>query len=219
MKMQTWLGALLLAAICAGAELRASTNKIPVINIKKVPLLPVVENLAQQADLNFMIDPHWLDGFHATNSNWYDGPFVTFTWTNISAGDALARLLKEHGLFVTTNSQTGVTRITSTNAASRVFDQGFIGSTTNEAIPLIQFMNTSLEVSLNNLAKQGRFEVEIVSANFSSSETIAVRWVNLTARQAIAAVCENYDLQITKGSGTNVWSISRRQANTTKPAR
>jgi hypothetical protein len=211
MKMQIWLGVAVVAVICGGAELRANASEeadvLPYIQFVDVGLSTGVETLAKQASLNPMFDPHWLDGLRATNSNRSFEPILTFAWTNITAADALARLLKEHGLFAVLNPQTGVTRITSSNCPPREFDKDFIGTVTNGVLPQIRLMSMTVQDCVESLAKPSNLKVVIGSIRTPGDYGMYIRWEKLTARQAIAALCENNNLQITRE--TNVWRISQ----------
>jgi hypothetical protein len=121
-------------------------------------------------------------------------------------------MLKEQGLFIVENPQTGVAHISNTNLPPRNFDEDFIGSGTNAVIPLIAMDSVSLKDALVNLVRMSKGEIEIDPKLATSLATftvyISVRLQNLTPKQALAAICENYNLQITKDEKSGVWRIS-----------
>jgi len=75
-----------------------STEKLATIRMDDVPITDVIQALARLAGIKVSVDPK----LFASPKNWHGNanhePTVTFAWTNISADQALARLLDEHGL-------------------------------------------------------------------------------------------------------------------------
>jgi hypothetical protein len=57
---------------------------------------------------------------------------------------------------------------------------------------------------------KGEIEIDPKLATSLATFTvyISVRLQNLTPKQALAAICENYNLQITKDEKSGVWRIS-----------
>ncbi|MDR3458103.1 MAG: hypothetical protein P4N60_11695 [Verrucomicrobiae bacterium] len=110
-----------------------------------------------------------------------------------------------------------------------------------ENIPLIQFSNVPLDTVLMNLIKQSGRSIElssnlmehvsqfidakgVVTFNlklilkgglrdlwFDPMPELSVRWENVTAEQAIVALCENYDLEIVKDADTGNLKIVPRK--------
>jgi hypothetical protein len=188
------------------------TNLIPLIQLEAVPITSVIETLTRQAEINYIVDSKLFQK---------QEPTITVKWRNISAPDALARLLMEHGLVMIENKFTTVSQITSSNHIFNVVDAGLLGSDTNHVElstnNIIQFWNVKLDEALKNLIQQGNLNVVVdpnVSGHplvhdykfFSISEDnatmIRIHWENISARQAIVALCENYDLVIIKDSAT-----------------
>ncbi|HEX7470467.1 MAG TPA: hypothetical protein VF437_07025, partial [Verrucomicrobiae bacterium] len=182
------------------AQAQSKANIIPVITFGDVPITEGIKNLARQAGINnFMIEPNIFK---------QPEPTVSFRWENITAKSALERMLKEQGLFIVENPQTGVAHISNTNLPPRKFDEDFIGSGTNAVIPLIAMDSVSLKDALVNLVRMSKGEIEIDPKLATSGVDISVRLQNLTPKQALAAICENYNLQITKDEKSGVWRIS-----------
>jgi hypothetical protein len=67
----------------------------------------------------------------------------------------------------------------------------------NEVIPLIQLESMPLTDALRQLARKAQLNVILdpkLSAAPYSSITISVRWENVTAREALVALLDNYGL-------------------------
>ena len=181
---------------------------VPVIQMQDVPLSVAIDNLARQAGTNFIIDPRITDTGRGKTP-------VTLRWENMTAMNALARLLNERGLFIVKNPQTGVIKITVTNSPPRVFDKELLDSS-KDVVPLIAMFDVPLDAALANLATQAKVELKLdgklsdASKPTGSQVSVSVRFENLTASQALAAICDVYDLQITR-SEAGVWRISRNE--------
>jgi hypothetical protein len=195
-----------------------STDKIPSIEMHDIFLTDAVKIFARQAGINFIIDPKLFSNGE---------PKVTIIWTNLTAKEALTGLLKEKGLVLIEDKFTTIARITSTNQIPNVVDTSLLGSETNHAasptngsILNVRFDDTPLDVALQNLIEHDHLNVildpkvsDYVDPNdptdhkFHNAPTVSIRWENITPRQAIVALCENYDLVIVKDSATGVIRI------------
>ena len=179
---------------------------IPEIQLENVPITTAIEALARQGEIQYLINLKSLPN---------PEPTVTITWKNISAKVALARLLKEHGLVMVEDKFTAVTQIISTNQAVNVVDGSLLGSDTNNPnsltnspIPLISMQDVPLDKAIKNLIEHDHVNVVLDSRLLdSASPTVSIRWKNITASQAIIALCENYDLVIVKDSATGIVRI------------
>jgi hypothetical protein len=197
------MAAIAVLVLIPSAHCQSQQDIIPVIKFTDVPITEGIKNLARQAGINnFMIEPNIFKQPEST---------VSFRWENITAKSALERMLKEQGLFIVENPQTGVARISNTNLPPRNY-KDFIGSETNAVIPLIAMDSVSLKDALVNLVRMSKGEIEIdpkLATSLATSRVdISVRLQNLTPKQALAAICENYNLQITKDEKSGVWRIS-----------
>jgi len=179
--------------------------QIPVIQMENVPLSVAIENLAIQAEINSTIDPEITDKVSTP---------VTLRWENMTTKAALARLLKERGLFVVENPQTGVFKITVTNSPPRVFDKELFNGS-KEIIPMIRLMDAPLKMAFTDLGTKAGLKLELdaelsdSSKPFKEQILVSVRFGNLTAGQALAAVCDQYNLRIAKSENSGVWRVSR----------
>jgi hypothetical protein len=124
------------------------------------------------------------------------------------------------------NPSTTVARITDGSPVTNMVDASLLGGGTNSAasltnglIPLVQFSKVPLDAALKNLIAQSHINVVLdpkvsnpaphgmFSLFSDSAPTLSIRWENIAARQAIVALCENYDLVIVKDSATGVIRI------------
>ena len=71
--------------------------------------------------------------------------------------------------------------------------------TQDEVIPLVQLENVRLADALRQMARKARLNV-ILDPRLSTPPfneiTISIRWENVTAREALMALLENYDLRL-----------------------
>jgi len=193
--------------IVNGQEQRAkpSEPQIPLVQLENVPLPVAIENLAILAEINSTMDPK------LTDKAWTP---VTLRWENVTASEALARLLNERGLFMVENPQTGVIKITTTNSPPRAFDKELFNSS-KEVIPLIRMSDVPLNMAFTDLGTKASLKLELdpelsnPSMPFRERISVSVRFRNLTASQALAAICDQYDLQIAKSSAPGIWRIAR----------
>jgi hypothetical protein len=69
----------------------------------------------------------------------------------------------------------------------------------DEVIPLIEMENVRLPDALRQMARKARLNVildpRLSTAPFNEM-TVSVRWENVTAREALTALLENYDLML-----------------------
>ena len=184
---------------------KPAAAQFPVIQMQNVPLSVALENLARQAAINFTIDSKITDKVSTP---------VTLRWENMTASNALVRLLKERELFIVDNPQTGVSKVTATNSPPRVFEKElFSGS--KDVIPWIQLMDAPLKTAFADLGTKAGLKLELdadlanPSKPFKEQIFVSVRFENLTGGQALAAVCDQHNLQIAKSENGEVWRISR----------
>ena len=69
----------------------------------------------------------------------------------------------------------------------------------DEVIPLIEMENVRLTDALRQMARKARLNVildpRLSTAPFNAM-TVSIRWENVTAREALMALLENYDLRL-----------------------
>ena len=69
----------------------------------------------------------------------------------------------------------------------------------DEVIPLIELENVRLPEALRQMARKARLNVILdprLSAPPFKDLTVSVRWENVTAREALMALLDNYDLTL-----------------------
>lgn len=218
----------MLAGLCQSAP--TGELVIPLIQFSEVSLIPAVENLARQAGLNYIFDPRISESSSDSVGKLLSRRQITLRLENLSAKEALLRVLKQNGLAMVDDPATTIMRITSTNWAAKplVSPAQFAGKT-NAVIPLIQFQDVPLEAALVQLGKTAGMSVVVdekltkVPTGYLTGTmlapplpTVSVRWQNLTAAQAFAALLENYDLAATKDETTSVCLVSRRESRKSK---
>jgi hypothetical protein len=185
---------------------------IPMIQMDNVPLKVAIRNLARQTGKNYILDPGLCSPWVDSDGKPGREPSVTVRWENLSAEEALGRLLKEHGLAMTANPATSIARIAFTNQAITPLPPGAVGGSTNPVIPLVVMDDVPLDLAIQNLAAKAQLSLALdASLPLPSSQpdsrafsrpAVSVRWTNVTARQALTALLDNYNLLLVEDSAT-----------------
>jgi len=224
-----------LAATVAAVHVARSQNNthtretIPVIQMDNVPLKDAISNLAQQTGENYILDPGLGSPWVGPDGKPGQQPSVTVRWENLSAEEALGRLLKEHGMAMVANPATSIARIAFTNQAITAVPAGAVGGTTNLIIPLVRMDDVPLDLAIQKLAAEAHLRLASDSAlsvpsaqpgrGASSRPTVSVRWKNVTARQALTALLDNYSLLLVEDSATaSARIVAKAQAQAGKSA-
>lgn len=184
-----------------------STDNIPEISISNLPITEAIKTFARQGGINFIIDPKLFMSPGGSISE----PTVTISWTNVSASEGLARLLKENNLVMSQDKFTTVTLITDTNHVPNVVDASLLGSESTNGVSMFHFQDVPLPVALKTLIESAHINAvldpkvsDYIDPNdptmnkFHNAPMVSLRWEQLTARQAIVALCETYNLTIVK---------------------
>jgi type II secretory pathway component GspD/PulD (secretin) len=82
---------------------------IPLIQFQDVPITTAIENLARQAEINYLIDPKI--GYDQ-NGQIKAEPTLSIRWENVTAEQALMALLDNYGLQLSEDRKTQIARIT-----------------------------------------------------------------------------------------------------------
>lgn len=85
---------------------------IPLIQFQEVPITTAIENLARQANINYLLDPKIAYGQPEANGQIKPEPTLSIRWENITAEHALAALLDNYGLQMVSDNKTKIVRIT-----------------------------------------------------------------------------------------------------------
>jgi type II secretory pathway component GspD/PulD (secretin) len=197
------------AAVAADNSATIAQDAVPLIVIDNVPLADAIKNLARQANLNFILDPGLTSKLN-----------VSVRWTNMSAYAALTELLKTHKLTIVTNAATSVARIAATDRGIKPVPASQVGTNAGTVIPLMVLDFISLSEAIQRLADAAQLTVVLDPKlkslrGFNPEETVSFRWEKLTARQALAALLDNYDLMLIEEPASSSARItSRMQAGT-----
>jgi type II secretory pathway component GspD/PulD (secretin) len=95
-----------------------ATTSIPLIQFQDVPLTTAIENLARQANINYLLDPKINYGQPEANGQIKAEPNLSIRWENITAEHALVALLDNYGLQLVVNVNTKIYRITTKDPAA-----------------------------------------------------------------------------------------------------
>jgi len=93
-------------------------SSIPLIQFQEVPITTAIENLARQANINYLLDPKIGYGQPDANGQIKPEPTLSIRWENITAEHALVALLDNYGLQMVGDSKTKIVRITTKDPAA-----------------------------------------------------------------------------------------------------
>lgn len=179
-----------------------STNLIPLIQFEDVPITIALENLARQGHINYLVDLQLGYDQPDANGDIKIQPTFSCHLENITPFDGFIETCDRNDLVVVKDTRLHVLLVRARGHEVNFIPADIFSSDTN-VIPLIKFVGMPLSRALQNLVKQGGIKCilspRIDSGGWDSPEpVVTIQWENLTAAQALAAVCENYDLVITK---------------------
>ena len=102
------------AALAAFEDTNAApvAPTIPLIQFQDVPLTVAIENLARQANINYLLDPKIGYGQPDQNGQVKAEPTLSIRWENVTAEQALLALLNNYDLQLVLDAKTGIGRIT-----------------------------------------------------------------------------------------------------------
>src|SRR5216117_2097856 len=209
--------AVLFSAACI---VSAADDAIPLIRMVDVPLADAIKTLARQSNLNYILDPH------VPSSDFGPGRLapklsVTASWTNVTAQAALTALLKEHSLTMVTNPATTVTRIAPANMSVKPAPTSQVGTNTSSIIPVLVMDSVSFTEAVTQLARSASLAVsldpKLSATDFDAQGAVSFRWERITARQALAALLDNYDLVMIEDPATSAARITQKSDPEKKP--
>jgi hypothetical protein len=189
---------------------------IPVIDFQGVPVTTAVDNLARLARLNYLVEPNL---FTAADGTPRPEPALSIHWENLTAAAALTRLLAENHLFAVSNAFSTVVLVSAKPTVAHTVEAKLLGADTNAAIPLIRFSDVPLGEALKFFINSAHLPVTLdphVSGEAPPEPPdfkpafvpqVSVNWHDLTARQALVALCEAYHLTIGKNGETGALTV------------
>ncbi len=195
---------------------------IPVIQFHDVPLHTAIENFARVAKINYQIDQRlsrWWEMPDSGGARTHE-PILSIYWTNLTARQALLDVLNNYNLVLAQDRLTSVARITYTTQTVDPGDFLLLGDDTN-VIPLIQFENVPITSALENFGRIANISYVLDPAigygmpdkqgKIKPEPNLSIHWENLTAKQALIAICENFDLIITNGTRPDMVLIKAKK--------
>jgi type II secretory pathway component GspD/PulD (secretin) len=100
------------------AMVAPASPSIPLIQFQDVPLTTAIENLARQANINYLLDPKITYGQPDATGQIKAEPNLSIRWENITAQHALVALLDNYGLQLVADVKTKIYRITTKDPAA-----------------------------------------------------------------------------------------------------
>ena len=198
---------------------------IPLVQMRGVPIGTAIASLAREAGINYIIDQRVVQAWINSKE-----PSVTLKLENVAAKDVLQRILDVHHLALVENPVTRIARVTSNDQTVDDENTGLLSSLlankpaagTNEIVPLIQLSDVPLDTALEHLTRGSgfRFDYPVRLQNsdgtpwFNRQPSLSVRWENITCIQAVFALCENYDLTVTRDDATGTLGIEPKRFKT-----
>jgi hypothetical protein len=180
----------------------------PSIEMKDVPLSAGITRLAKQAGVNVTLDERVSDwwGVEDSEGHRFHEPILNFTWTNLTARQALFRLLQENHLSLDVNPITKVAYVVfmKDEFNASVVPEG-PGRGTN-SIPLVQFEGVPFTIALENLGRQGLFNYILDpylrygemddNGNIQEEPIVNIRRTHTTAEDVFLDVCAQCHLRV-----------------------
>jgi hypothetical protein len=96
--------------LASGQEDAPTQGTIERIKLDKVPLSDALRIVAQRTGRNYILDPGLCNPRFGPDGKPGQQPSVSVLWENLSAEEALGRLLKGYGLVMVTNPASSVLR-------------------------------------------------------------------------------------------------------------
>jgi len=210
------LGGTLCPAPASAAEAGPddSDEVFPLIVIDGVPLCDSVRNLARVMKMNFIFDPRVPgSGFEPGKS--LADPLVSIRMENCSAGFALGVVLMNHKLKLVTNGTTSVIRIAPENDLAWTVLAPALTADTNKPVARLVFDETPLRDAMEIIARRIPLKLSFDAKDKSSiladpDALLSIRWNNITPRQALAALCDNFGIEMIEQTSTSTARISMK---------
>jgi hypothetical protein len=179
-----------------------------IIVMEDIPLSCAISNLAQQANLNYILDPRASSASIGPGKWTMPQRSVTCRWTNVAPEVALKQVLREHSLRMVTNAATSVIRIVPLAQFSEPIPASEVGNETNSVIPVVLLGYVPLRVVIDELGRKAGLEISVdpelpIPTSGPPELTIgtsivSVYWENIRPRQALFALLDACDLAITE---------------------
>jgi hypothetical protein len=175
------------------------------IEMEGVPLSDAIRNLAAQLDINYILDPRICrHGYLASN------PPINARW-NLTAQQALQKVLSEHSLVMVSNAATSVAFIKGTNTTAKFPSLKQTLADTNAPIELLK-IDTTLDKAIEEIADRiyrsvnvdAKLRIADISGETRAEDCdLWLKWRNIKPRQALTALLDNYDLMLVEGTNNS----------------
>ena len=187
------------------------TNAVPMIGFEASPITVAIDNLAQEAGINVLIDPELCRQWEGSGPATVQEPLLTLHWKNITAREAFRRIAAEYDLKLEEDTATTVTFVMPTERSVETLDTNVLNAgtnvhgkslqTTNESIPMIQFSDVPVENAFQSLFQQAGLnyilDQQMVDGSLAGQyPMVNAHWVNITPQQAILALCKAYNFTL-----------------------
>lgn len=179
-------------------------DALPKIELRDVPLSGALSSLASQAELNIFVDPQVSGAGKAPE------PKVSVQWTNLTAAHGLQKLLTENRLAAITNRATSVMRIVPASIAATEFPTNNLGDDTGRAMPRIGMEFMPLVEALTKLSEAAQVTLKMdssVRTALEKQDPVSFAWRNVTPKQALAALADNFGISLTKVAGEAAFRV------------
>jgi type II secretory pathway component GspD/PulD (secretin) len=100
------------------AAAQSAAPSIPLIEFQDVPLTVAIENLARQANINYLLDPKIGYGQPDASGQIKVEPTLSIRWENVTAEQALLALLNNYDMQLIMDTRTKIARITMKDPAA-----------------------------------------------------------------------------------------------------
>jgi hypothetical protein len=184
----------------------ADANTFPVVILfQDIPITAAIENLARQAGIKYVLDPKIGYGQPDQNGQIKPEPRLSLRWANVTPREALLALLDNYELQLVENPQTGVALVTekTSDIEVRIASSPLPDSTNDVTMP-IRFEDVPITKAIDALARQAGINCEFdpkigygfpdQNGHIQPEPALSIRWDNITPRQALLAILQNYDL-------------------------
>lgn len=171
---------------------------VPLVLVDEVPLRDTVRNLARQMKFNLIFDPCVPGSYYGAGRKIRE-PEVSFRFQNRSVEEVFSYVLNKYQLVVVTNPATTVGRIVPQRHRVKPIPMSPALSGTNRIEPVIHLNGITLTKAIETLARSSGLKV-VFDRSYLKSEygqnltTESHHWTNITPKQALAAILDNYDL-------------------------
>lgn len=206
------------ASAAANSTSNDGDDIVPRVVLAHVSLRDAVTTLAKQANLTVVFDPALLNQV---------APNVDVTWKNVTARQALEALLDNYGWEMTqipgSSARIGARNSNAAGPQRKIVNLSenapTNGAAGNEPAQEISLVDVPLWDAIQALTLQAQLNIEFDPglANRKGAQ-VNMKFRNITVRQALQALLDNYGLQLTQIPGNPIFRIGAKDAADVVPA-